>query len=219
MVSASSSHEVRQIIATRAPAAESGAERGGDSGAGWSYLSRHCSHSLGIWAHGSRAPRSAPQRGRCAQPGKLLVNGVVRSFAPTRIHAGGPSTIFARSLPPPVSTLLPVIVRARGPRWCPAMERDARYAAGANDVPQRRSVRYNDRMWGRNPPADVRLVPDDGIDPARPGAGGVHPRFDAYVLQYAPVNWGLSFRVIPGGDLHDARRSSRSISLIGRPGA
>jgi len=74
-------------------------------------------------------------------------------------------------------------------------------------------------MWGKNPPDDVRLVPYDGIDAGRPGAGGGHLRFDAYVLQYAPVNPGLSCHAIAGGDLYDARRNSHSISLIGRPGA
>ena len=88
-----------------------------------------------------------------------------------------------------------------------------------NDVPEPRSVRYSRMRWGKGRPADARRLPYDVIDVGRPGAGGVHHWFGRYILQYAPVKQRLFRCVIPGGDLLDARRSGRSISLIGGPGA
>jgi len=59
--------------------------------------------------------------------GKPLVTGMVQSFAPARIRAGGRVAFITTG---PVSTLLPAIVRACGPRWCLAMAQGASLSGG-----------------------------------------------------------------------------------------
>ena len=201
-------------------AGEFGAERGSDSGTGWSYASRHRSGSIVMWPHGSRASRGVLQRDRSAHQGTPHVNGVVKSFAPTRIRARGevnnPCVHHHRSRFDTLRTHR-AWVRLK---LMPSRENNALpVRRRPNDVPEPRSVRYSHMRWSMGAPADVRGVPHDAIDVGRPRAGGVHHWFGPYVLQHAPVNQRLICCAFPGGDFHGARRSSRSISLIGRPGA
>jgi hypothetical protein len=67
-----------------------------------------------------------------------------------------------------------------------------------SDVPEPLSVRYNGMMWGKDPPADVRLTRFAAIYVARSGAGDVCHRFDECALHYVPANWGLYGAVTPG---------------------
>lgn len=89
---------------------------------------------------------------------------------------------------------------------------------GPSGVPEFMQARYTDMMWGKDPPADVRLVPCDDIDAGRSAGSGAHRWFDAYVRQHLSVNREVSCHVIPGGALRAVLKSSRSVSLVGGPG-
>jgi polysaccharide export outer membrane protein len=122
----------------------------------------------------------------------------IKSYAPIRVYVGGevPSPgELTTSGPPP--TVLQAVARAGGVRLTGDVDHVLIVRRGETGAPAVYAAHYADAVSGRDPGADVTLMPYDVVIVPKTGVARVFGYWNQYVQQFVPVSWGFSYSVNP----------------------
>jgi polysaccharide export outer membrane protein len=122
----------------------------------------------------------------------------VKTYAPMRVYVGGevpaPGELTTGG---PRLTLLQAVARAGGLRITGDADNVLIVRRGDNGVPVVYAAHYAEAVSGRDPGADVTLMPYDVVIVPKTGVARVFGYWNQYVQQFVPVSWGFSYNVNP----------------------
>ena len=122
----------------------------------------------------------------------------VKSAAPVRVYVAG-------EVPAPGElqtsgqnlTLLQAVARAGGLRVTGDRDGVLIVRRGEGGAPAVYAARYADAVSGRDPSADVVLMPYDVVIVPRTGIADAYVWVNQHIQQFVPVSWGFSYSFTP----------------------
>jgi polysaccharide export outer membrane protein len=121
------------------------------------------------------------------------MSAILRSFAPNRVYVAGevPSPGEFITVGPNL-TVSQAIARAGGVKFSANKDKVFIIRRGPHDEPLTYSVDYMGVIRGTDPQADIRLAQYDVVYVSRTGIGDAYQIANQYLLQFIPVNAGLT---------------------------